>query len=66
LRSQADLASIKIPVTYIFPKFMSGMTGSRLSNFGKRRGTSVADLTFATYVRTGTLDIETINPTCVE
>ena len=51
----------------IFAKFMSGMAGCEASNFEKR-GASVADLTFAsdTNARTGTLDIETINPTCIE
>jgi ribosome-associated protein len=39
----------------------------KLSNFEKR-GASVVDLTFAsdTNVRIGALDIETINPTCIE
>ena len=46
-------AHIKLPAALHFPKFMSGMAGMTLSNFG------IALLD-------GVLDIETINPTCIE
>jgi hypothetical protein len=46
-------AHIKLPAASHFPKFMSGMAGMTLSNFG------IALLD-------GVLDIETINPTCIE
>jgi hypothetical protein len=61
------MANIKLPVASHFPKFMPGMAGNQAFELQKR-GASVADLTFAsdTNAGTGTLDIETINPTCIE
>ena len=52
LRPQACGTSTKLPAASHFPKFMSGMAGTKLSNFGN--------------AVLGTLDIETINPTCIE
>jgi hypothetical protein len=57
----------KITGGLAFSEVHVGMAGNQALELGKR-GASVADLTFAsdTNARTGTLDIETINPTCIE